>query len=281
MLGTNAATWRNRGGRAPMLFDTPACTMAVTRVAIAKKEVRIESMTVTRRGSLNGSDRSSSYSEFACSTEMMSDVPNIGTAMLPFKEMSEKVEEDDTPASSLAVVPYFGKSKKVAWATPKSLHDTRVITPISHPNRSGQFCGKETHGKITNCLFEGNVGTEAEVALMDGSDFICWLPCTIIARRGDIYDINIHDEQEARNNSVAGDVAKGIHCSYLQYYSYDDIMDVSTLDGFEQEDGVPGDDSDLESECNYNNGYDGDEDSREEFDDDSFDSDDDSESGLS
>ena len=259
----SSATWRHRGGRAPTLFNTSVSVKSsVTMMMTKDNTVLVENISAERRGSLQGSDRSSSCSEFACSTEMMSDVPNIGTAAIPVKE---------SPAI-MAIVPYDPKLKTVAWATPLSLHDTRVITPMTHPNRAGQF-GDGRKSKITDCLFEGAAGSEAEIALMDGKDFVCWLPCTILACVGyKVYDVEIHDVEEARCNGVAGQMAEGIHSSFLQYVDFDEVNEISTITDPEMNDNM----SDVSSESNnnfYSNGYDGDEDSldvyEEEFETDS------------
>ncbi|KAJ9462360.1 hypothetical protein DIPPA_06561 [Diplonema papillatum] len=125
------------------------------------------------------------------------------------------------------------KAKAVAWATPKSLHDTRIITPATHPNRMGQFGSNrartQSQGFFSFSSFEGAVGTLSQVALIDGEQIKTWLDCTISVVNSDrTYDIIVlaspaadkYNMSDITGYAIAGSYLRTMPESQAAYYTY-------------------------------------------------------------
>ena len=114
------------------------------------------------------------------------------------------------------------KQKSVAWATPNSLHDTRIITPSTHPNRMGQFNGRSAKpSALTSYLrrpcFRGRVDDLAQVALMDKGGIVGWIDCIITVVNSDgTYDINVSQSPLADKHNVSSLAAYAINALHLR-----------------------------------------------------------------
>ena len=122
---------------------------------------------------------------------------------------------------NVPVPPRKAKKRCVAWATPNSLHDTRIITPYTHPNRMGQFnvrtAKPSAFQALTRSKFDGSVGEQAEVALMDKTGIVGWVGCGITVKNSDnTYDIVVHPSALADTHHVSNLAAYAICAVHLR-----------------------------------------------------------------
>eukprot|EP00754_Rhynchopus_humris_P036086 Rhum_TRINITY_DN17899_c0_g1::Rhum_TRINITY_DN17899_c0_g1_i1::g.166661::m.166661 len=151
-----------------------------------------------------------------------------GLSMLPMTIGGEPAIPLSTESATLRVnrnAPVSSRKAKkrcVAWATPNSLHDTRIITPYTHPNRMGQFNVRTAkpsafQGLLTRPKFDGSVGEQAEVALMDKNGLVGWVDCGITVKNSDnTYDIVVHPSSLADTHHVSNLAAYAICAAHLR-----------------------------------------------------------------
>eukprot|EP01064_Diplonema_japonicum_P027515 TRINITY_DN3992_c0_g1_i1.p1 TRINITY_DN3992_c0_g1~~TRINITY_DN3992_c0_g1_i1.p1 ORF type:complete len:238 (+),score=39.84 TRINITY_DN3992_c0_g1_i1:57-716(+) len=190
--------WRSSGRRAPTLFCTSETGFKDTG----------STLTVSPGGS------SQEEELVVISPLIMGGEPAIPVSPLELPlEVPKKVER---------------KKRAVAWATPKSLHDTKIITPATHPNRMGQFAVRKKIRDYTSPLgslfctnnFSATVGCKVQVALIQGVKTAGWLDAEILVCNNDAtYDISVLPSPLADEHNLSHLTGHAIHHTYLRRLS--------------------------------------------------------------